>query len=630
MDPPLLCPAPAELRLDRIVVSPAAITVVTTGRRDAVRCPLCGKLSRRVHSRYTRALADLPWHGVRVRLEAHVRKFFCGAPACRRRIFTERLPQTARPHARRTTRAAAALEVIGFAVGGRPGARLATALGLAGGAWAILARVRAAPEGEHATPRVLGVDDWALRRGQRYGTILIDLERRAVIELLPDREAATLAAWLAAHPGVELISRDRGGAYAEGARRGAPDAIQIADRFHLVRNLTDALERACARHHTVLRTVAEATHPKPLPKEAVRRRRYSGLPTNRPGPTQAEQQGAERRARRLARYAHVVALRAGGMSKSGIARTVGLDRRTVDTWLAAGHFPERAARARLPHLLDRVDAYAVERYEAGLDNATQLHRELRERGYRGSAGTVRRYLADLRRTRPRGSPPPPTSSRSAALPSPRETAWLLRNADAKPADLTPEEKTYVEALCTQCPDLARARALADEFVRLLGRRDANALGSWRRSRASSRRSRPASGAIRPPCSRPCSSSGTTAKWRARSTGSSSSSARCMAGPASPSSENGSSAPPEQCNMRTGRSTDIDHQLPRRANLKPVMTLTSSGAMAPGGLGGRSSITATCATAYRATAKRHAAPGLALRRRMVWSVPSRGYPNRRRN
>jgi hypothetical protein len=160
MDPTSVCPAPAELGLDRLIVTPDGITVVATARRAAVACPACGTVSRRVHSRYTRALADLPWQGVRVRLEAHVRKFFCGAPGCRRRVFTERLPETAAPHARRTVRAALALEAIGFALGGRPGARLVAMLGLAGGAWAILTRVRAAADLEPPTPRGLGVDDW--------------------------------------------------------------------------------------------------------------------------------------------------------------------------------------------------------------------------------------------------------------------------------------------------------------------------------------------------------------------------------------------------------------------------------------------------------------------------------------
>jgi transposase len=372
----------------------------------------------------------------------------------------------------------------------RPGERLAVAMGLAGGAWAILERVRKTPEEDIVAPRVLGVDDWAIRRGQRYGTILTDLERHLVIDMFADRDAETLAAWLTAHPGVEIISRDRGGAYAEGARQGAPGAIQVADRFHLVKNLMEALERACTRHHAALGRAAEATHPKPLPKEPGRKRRYSGLPHNRPGPIQDEQRSAERRARRFARYDEVVALCRCGMPRNRIAERVGLDRKTVSVWLAAGRFPERAEHARRPHRLDAYAEYLDERYDAGLDTAAQLLRELRERGYRGPYQTVSRYGAEMRRTRPRGAPrgapwgvpcglqPRALAWGHAPAPSPRETAWLLRNADAKPAELSAEERAYGEALGRESPALATARRLVREFVAMLEHHDANALEPW--------------------------------------------------------------------------------------------------------------------------------------------------------
>lgn len=476
MDTRPLCPAPAELRLDRLVVSPEAITVVVRARPPSARCPLCGHSTSRVHARYTRCLADLPWHGLRVRFEVHVRKFRCALPGCRRRIFCERLPATTVPYGRRTCRAEAALAAIGFALGGRPGAHLAQGLGLAIGATALLARLRGAPAPEIPTPRVLGVDDWAWRRGQRYGTVLVDLERHRVIDLLPDREAATLAAWLRAHPGVELLSRDRAGAYAEAARQGAPAAIQIADRFHLVCNLTAALDRVCQRHAPAIRTaLAAVASPPPLTVAETRRRRYSGLPANRPGPTRAEQQGAERRARRVARYEAVVALRAHGRSLAAIAREVDLDRRTVSTWLAAVQFPER--KPRPPPVRTATEPFAAEiaaRYAAGQDNAAAMARGLRPLGYTGSDQGVRRRLAWLRRTQPRGASPELAVVRRAAF-TPRQLVWWLRTPDV---ELEGDAREAVTAVCTTLPGVAEARRLVLAFGALLTARDGAGLDPW--------------------------------------------------------------------------------------------------------------------------------------------------------
>jgi transposase len=218
--------------------------------------------SERVHSQYERTVTDLPWRGISVTLKVRARRFFCENRECERSIFCERLPEIT-VHARKSARLEEALTMIAFELGGEAGARLTRELGLPVSPDALLERIRSAPRSGATRVRVLGIDDWAKKKGHSYGTILVDLERRRVVDLLPDRTAETLEKWLKAHPKVEVVSRDRYQPYIDGIRAGVPEALQVADRWHLLKNLTDAVERVLERERISLSEALKLTLPEP-------------------------------------------------------------------------------------------------------------------------------------------------------------------------------------------------------------------------------------------------------------------------------------------------------------------------------------------------------------------------------
>src|SRR5215813_3739220 len=257
-----LLPNPAILSLEKIISQTDAIALVVTTSRPQVPCPECQQLSRPVHSRYQRGITDLPWGEITVKLELQTRKFFCDNDECQQRIFCERLPEVVAPYGRRTIRFNKSLTAVGFALGGRAGQRLASDLYIPSGARTLLRRIYNEPLGKTERVRVLGVDDFAFRKGQRYGTILVDLEQRRVIDLLPDREGSMFEHWLKSYPEVELIARDRALAYADGATKGAPQAVQVVDRFHLIKNLVEAFEVFARPHSSAIREAALEVSPR--------------------------------------------------------------------------------------------------------------------------------------------------------------------------------------------------------------------------------------------------------------------------------------------------------------------------------------------------------------------------------
>ena len=419
-----LLPATGLMNLDCVLPAEDVITLIASTVRPRVNYPLCGYSAERVHSRYTRTLADLPWQGVAVRLRLETRRFFCDNHQCERLVFTEPLPQVVDRYARRTIRSAEALCLIAYFLGGEAGARLARDLGMTVSGDTLLHSVQHLAPALPQTPRVLGVDDWAYRKGHRYGTILVDLERRRPVDLLADREAGTLAAWLKAHPGVEIISRDRASAYSEGARLGAPSAIQVADRWHLLKNLGDAVARLLLGHHQLREATqqmlassrntssGDTAGTQTPPETSTEAGRLIATPSPSSPEQAREKESAQRRERRLATYTQVHELHHQGLTIEAIAAQVGIGGRTVQRYLAAQTFPERSRRRRSTRPVDAFSVYLKQRFDAGCRNAAQLFRELKGQGFGGSYTSVWEAVRGLRAPtsggRGRASPPVPS------------------------------------------------------------------------------------------------------------------------------------------------------------------------------------------------------------------------------
>ena len=477
----LLLADPQALALESLTLKDTQVVLVVKTIQPIASCPKCHHPSSRIHSRYQRTVADLPWQGVTVQLQLLTRRFFCTDKKCVRRIFCERLPRVVAAYSRQTVRLNDALHLIGMMLGGQPGALLALKLGMPISPDTLLRRIRLRQLPMNVTPRVLGVDDWAWRKGHRYGTVLVDLERQRPIELLPDREASTLTNWLVAHPGVEIIARDRSKAYESGIKQGAPTAIQVADRFHLLQNLAEALALTFGAHTQALKTVA-VTHSL---SSVTSPENTTLVPVLPPQPMPKEQRIAqERRLRREADYQQVWELHRAGWLAPAIARQVGIGKTTVFRYLRSSTFPERQGRRDCgrSRLLDPYKDYVLQRWNDGCHDAKQLFGEIEAQGYSGSYDTVARYTRRFRtvqgtqhRKRRRSIKQLPKVSEPQKLSlTPRRAAHLVLR---RPENWEPDDEQLVQCMA-QHPELAQAIQLAQNFAFLVRQRQPSQLDSW--------------------------------------------------------------------------------------------------------------------------------------------------------
>jgi transposase len=449
----------SDLRISSLVPSGLAFvgasdssdSIILTVRSEAVtaECPLCGTASRQIHSRYVRHLADLPSAGRRLQLQLITRRFRCEVARCRRRIFAERFGENTVPlRARRTARLEYIVHHLGLALGGRPAASLAKRLMLPVSNDTLLRVVRRRTAEPTDPLVVVGIDDWAFRRNHRYGTIVCDLERRRIVTLLPDREMTTVQAWLTEHPEIKIVSRDRGGGYGEAAARALPEAVQVADRWHLMENASAAFLDAVRRSMRGIRTAIGATTIHPELLTCAERLRYQGY------------------LRRQDTHAAIAALARDGVPLKEIARRTGHSRnhvRRISRGTGTDVF--RTRQSTLDGHLPFLDA----EWSGGCRNGTELWRRLKGQGFQGSLRVVTEWATRRRRAET------VTHQQLQKIPAARTIARLMTT---KRDYLTKAETVTVAAIERGVPMLAGACALIDRFQTMIRKTAASELEPW--------------------------------------------------------------------------------------------------------------------------------------------------------
>jgi transposase len=434
-------------------------------------------------------LKDLPIQGQLVELTVRVGRWRCRNRGCPRRIFCQRLPDIAPTHARQTKRFGDVGHAVAHALGGRAGERLSRRLGIPVGRNALLRGVkRWARSRLPAGPiPVIGVDEWAWRKGQNYGTILVDLERGVVADLLADRSAASFETWLREHPGVTVVSRDRDGVYAEGGYSGAPRAQQVADRFHLVQSLIRAVQDELAHRRGALRMPTQeivgrnsqegATIAGPEPEVMVPQQR-GALPNSRP-----QEIRQKRWERKQESFAMVKDLRAQGIRAFEIVKLTGLSRGTVDKWLRFSECPPlRSKKAPRPGMVEYLSEELRRLWDQGCQNGRELLEAIRELGYVGSYSSLTQFLQpwreEERAAKRIGALPPPQRTHSAVSAVRHISAQEAASALSKPRPMLNERQSKIVDFLKRTPDFATMRYLMLSFRSILRNGVVSSLARW--------------------------------------------------------------------------------------------------------------------------------------------------------
>jgi len=474
----LLLPHIADIEFNGLRVDPDTIHLRITTTAPKAVCPQCGETSERVHSRYQREVQDLPWAGIAVQVQLCVRRFFCDHVNCVQKTFSEPLGPMIDKYSRRTERLNDQLQQIALRLGGQAGQRLAVKLGLPTSASTLLRLIFSAALPASAIPRVLGVDDWAKRKGQTYGTILVDLEKRRIVDILSDRTTETVAQWLSDHPGVETVSRDRSEAYAAAIRQGAPKAIQVADRWHLLKNMSETLFKILQPSQAAIQRQFLQNEPAVDALSCAAGEPGAGSSFDAGTEQPALSSAADNRRQERAATAH--RLHQQGWTSKAIAAHLHLHPKTVRRYLHMS-LPLAPLRRTRRRLLDPYRPYLLERWNAGCHNATQLLREIQAQGFSGKATSVRAFVAQLRQAS--GLPPrlrsasahPLLAAQTKRPPTLRRlTAWIMQ----RPDQLTPSQHHAVAQTQALHPQLETTIELAQTFAAIVRQKLVDRFDAW--------------------------------------------------------------------------------------------------------------------------------------------------------
>lgn len=466
-----LLPLPDGLEITSISVTEDELHVRVTSNRMSSPCPLCSTPSLAIHSYYRRKPLELPCAGKTVRLLLSVKKFFCRVATCSRKIFTERLPELIEPSSRLTTRLRTIVQAICAAFNAKGGARLGEQLGISLSRRTFLHSLLLLPTPSVGQVKAVGIDDFAWKRGKRYGTVIIDLQTHDMLDLLPDREAETVKQWLLAHPEIEIVSRDRAGAYADAAAQGAPQALQIADRWHVCKNLGDAVQDYLIRQKIQM-------PPPPLQNITTQEVASVCAPPPPPNPGPCRYASQAKRERKQAVVDQAKHLHEQGHSAREIAALLHLARTTVRKYLRMVGPVQPTSRQRRLSQLDPFYDYLTTRWNEDCANAHQLFLELREKGYRGGETTVRSFVSRLRKGLPGMARPPKQAQGGAGsvpISSPRELRWLLSKREE---ELTLEEKDDLTRLLESSQEVKLVHQLLQDFLQMLRERRPEHLNGW--------------------------------------------------------------------------------------------------------------------------------------------------------